>query len=410
MCSPACIAFGREHLSAEDVTDKDVLEVGALGVNGSIRQVVEPLAPRLYVGTDARPGRGVDEICAAERLVERFGAESFDVVLATGVLEHVADWRAAVDAMKRILRPGGVTLITTVSPGFPYHAYPDDYWRFEPEILARALGDFDVEALEQGPMRGVFVFARKRADGEPVDLSALEAIPVAKPTRRARAFATVWRAATGTLALLPVSLRTPRQLARESLAAGAVQKAPELARLVALVRARRPEVVVEIGSFLGGTLAAWCAVAAPDAVLVSVDLSDECETPASPEELRGLARPGQRLEVVRGDSHAEATRREVETALRGREVDFLMIDGDHSYDGVRSDFELYAPLVRDGGLIAFHDVIPGTRIPGVDVHRFWREIRDHYEHEEFVSPGRERGFGPWGGIGVLRYRRERLSG
>ena len=405
MCTPACIAFGRDHLRADDVAGKDVLEVGALHVNGSIRQVVEPLAPRRYVGTDARPGPGVDEICAAERLVERFGPESFDVVLATGVLEHIADWRAAIGSMKRVLRPDGVTLITTVSPGFPYHGYPDDYWRFEPETLAGAFGDFDVEALEQGPMRGVFVFARKRAIAEPVDLSGLEAIPVAKPTRRARAFATVWRAATGTLALLPLSLRTPRQLARESVAAGALQKLPEFERLVALVRARRPAAVVEIGSFLGGTLAAWCKVAAPDAVLVSVDLADEAETPASPEELRALARPGQRLEVVRGDSHAEATRREIEAALAGREVDFLMIDGDHSYDGVRADFELYAPLVGDGGLIALHDISPGTRVPGVEVHRFWREIRDRYEHEEFVTPGRERGFGPWGGIGVLRYRR-----
>jgi predicted O-methyltransferase YrrM len=406
MCSRACIAFGREHLDREDIAGKDVLEVGSLDVNGSLREVVEPLGPKRYLGVDVRPGPGVDEICAAERLVERFGPESFDVVLATDVLEHVADWKAAIGSMKRVLRPGGVTLLTTVAPGFPYHGYPDDYWRFEPEVLERAFADFDVEAFEHGSaMLGVNVLARKRANGTPVELAELQAVPVAKPTRSRRAFAAVWGTATTALSTLPLSLRSTRQLARESLAAGAIQKVPELALLIALVKARRPRAVLEIGSFRGGTLAAWCKVAAPDAVLVSVDLPEEAETPAAPDELRRLARASQRLEVVRGDSHVEETKREVENALAETEVDFLMIDGDHSYDGVRRDFELYAPLVRDRGLIAFHDIVPHTGRPNIEVDRFWTEIRDRYEHEEFVARGRDVGLGPWGGIGVLRYRR-----
>ena len=43
-------------------------------------------------------------------------------------------------------------------------------------------------------------------------------------------------------------------------------------------------------------------------------------------------------------------------APRGEPLDLLFIDGDHSYDGVRADFELYGRLVRPGGLIALHDV------------------------------------------------------
>jgi hypothetical protein len=37
----------------------------------------------------------------------------------------------------------------------------------------------------------------------------------------------------------------------------------------------------------------------------------------------------------------------------------LFIDGDHTYEGVRRDFEMYSPLVRKGGIIAFHDIYPG---------------------------------------------------
>jgi predicted O-methyltransferase YrrM/SAM-dependent methyltransferase len=408
VCNPACIAFGRKQLGADEVAGKAVLEVGALDVNGSLRRHVEALGPEAYLGIDVEPGPGVDEVCPAERLLERYGRDRFDLVLATEVLEHVLDWRGAVDAMKGVLRPGGVALVTTRAPGFPFHAYPADYWRFDPALIEQVFADFELEALEPDPtMPGVFLKARKRANGAAVDLTGIEPVRVLPPPRRAAVFAKVWGGATRAGSLLPLQLRSPRQLARESLAAGALQKVPELARLIALVKARRPRAVVEIGSFRGGTLAAWCKVATPDAVVVSVDLpAEEYGTPASSDDLRALARGHQRLEVVRGDSHAEETRREVESALAGRAVDFLMIDGDHSYEGVRRDFELYAPLVRKGGLVAFHDVLPHPKVPGVEVDRLWRELRERYEHEEFVERGHDLGFGEWGGIGVLRYRPE----
>lgn len=36
-------------------------------------------------------------------------------------------------------------------------------------------------------------------------------------------------------------------------------------------------------------------------------------------------------------------------------IDFLFIDGDHSYEGVKKDFELYSTLVNDNGIIVIHD-------------------------------------------------------
>jgi MMP 1-O-methyltransferase len=36
-------------------------------------------------------------------------------------------------------------------------------------------------------------------------------------------------------------------------------------------------------------------------------------------------------------------------------ISFLWIDGDHSYEGVKKDFDLWSPFVIEGGLIAFHD-------------------------------------------------------
>lgn len=35
--------------------------------------------------------------------------------------------------------------------------------------------------------------------------------------------------------------------------------------------------------------------------------------------------------------------------------DLLFIDGDHSYEGAKQDFDLYFPIVKEGGLVVFHD-------------------------------------------------------
>jgi len=53
---------------------------------------------------------------------------------------------------------------------------------------------------------------------------------------------------------------------------------------------------------------------------------------------------------------------------------FLFIDGDHTYDGVRDDFDNWAQYVAVGGHIAFHDMI---QIPGVkpnSVMEYYAEV------------------------------------
>src|SRR5512133_1128292 len=85
----ACIEYGTTHLTSGDVRGKSVLEVGSQNVNGSLRSYVEGLGPSRYFGVDMTPGDGVDEVCSAEKLIERFGVDAFDVVISTEMLEHV---------------------------------------------------------------------------------------------------------------------------------------------------------------------------------------------------------------------------------------------------------------------------------------------------------------------------------
>ncbi|MEM2900830.1 MAG: methyltransferase domain-containing protein [Thermoplasmata archaeon] len=123
--------FGAKNLSREEIKGKKVIEIGACNVNGSLQPLLKSWEPAEFVGVDIEKGEGVDVICNAENLVDKFGKESYDVVLSMEVLEHVRDWRKVVSNIKNICKNGGIILITTRSYGFGYHAYPYDFWRFE---------------------------------------------------------------------------------------------------------------------------------------------------------------------------------------------------------------------------------------------------------------------------------------
>ncbi len=51
-------------------------------------------------------------------------------------------------------------------------------------------------------------------------------------------------------------------------------------------------------------------------------------------------------------------------------VDILFIDGDHTYNGVKADFEKFFPFVKEGGLVLMHDITNRD----VGVKDYWREI------------------------------------
>ena len=51
--------------------------------------------------------------------------------------------------------------------------------------------------------------------------------------------------------------------------------------------------------------------------------------------------------------------------LNGKQIDIMFIDGDHSLGGARKDFELYSPLVADGGFVVFDDFLDTSYSGGV---------------------------------------------
>ncbi len=112
---------------------------------------------------------------------------------------------------------------------------------------------------------------------------------------------------------------------------------------------------------------------------------------------KSFARDGQKIFLIGGDSHDPKMLKKVKEILGGRKLDFLFIDGDHTYEGVRRDFEMYFPLVRKGGIIAFHDIVPHPPETGAEVDKFWNEIKNNYKYLERVKDWKQ----DWVGISVL---------
>lgn len=166
MCSVSIYGFVID--SIKDGLDKRlrnsrVLEVGSRAVNGSIRPLLEfTCSPAEYVGVDVVPGDFVDQLVPCEALVSKFGRESFDAVICTELLEHVASWKTAVTELKAVLKIGGIILITTRARGYGFHGYPFDRWRYETSDVDTIFRDFRrVSLLPDPEAPGVFYIGQK---------------------------------------------------------------------------------------------------------------------------------------------------------------------------------------------------------------------------------------------------------
>ena len=94
---------------------------------------------KVYVGCDMRPGPGVDRVEDVSAISLPDG--SAGTVLCIETFEHVFEVRRAFDEVFRILKPGGMFVITTPL-NFRIHGYPDDYWRMTPNCLRRLMAPY----------------------------------------------------------------------------------------------------------------------------------------------------------------------------------------------------------------------------------------------------------------------------
>lgn len=84
---------------------------------------------------------------------------------------------------------------------------------------------------------------------------------------------------------------------------------------------------------------------------------------------QNLASYSDRYELIKADSVEGAKR------LESNSLDFVLIDADHSVEGIRRDLEAYYPLVKSGGYVFIHDCNARSVMDGIKKYREENRIR-----------------------------------
>lgn len=177
------------------------------------------------------------------------------------------------------------------------------------------------------------------------------------------------------------------------------QNPSELIRLTRLIQDQQPKTIVEIGTDRGGTLYVWTQALPSAERFVSIDLpggdfGGGYSTGRATFYSSFTQKP---VTCLRKDSHNPATKKALVNAINHEPIDFLFIDGDHTYPGVKQDHTMYKDLMADDGIIAFHDILPNPEASRCNVDRFWDGIKPDHTTTEIIADEDQGG----GGIGVI---------
>lgn len=193
----------------------------------------------------------------------------------------------------------------------------------------------------------------------------------------------------------------------------------ELARFIQSRIGHEPYNILEIGTKNGGTFHIWNSIN-KNGLNISIDMDDGGRhggigTEKMDKRDLWFQERFENCYFIRGDSHDMKTLDTLASGLmstfdyrndvdpyKHEYFDFLFIDGDHTYEGVKMDWEIYSPFVKPGGWIGFHDIQISDHHHSRDVYvgEFWNGLKSSKNHTtiEWIENEKQN----WAGIGLIK--------
>lgn len=171
------------------------------------------------------------------------------------------------------------------------------------------------------------------------------------------------------------------------------QTPPEIIHTLRKIKKRRPKIILEIGSARGGFIYLLSAVLGnSESTFITIDpflkgTKYEKQFTTYKDTINKLKHFYLKNNYmhIRGKSTSKKTMDSLRKYLGGKKVDFLFVDGDHTYKSVLNDWKNYGYFLDKNGLAAFHDIVAYK-----EVNKAWKKIilgQTEYKHEECATEG-----------------------
>jgi len=153
-----------------------------------------------------------------------------------------------------------------------------------------------------------------------------------------------------------------------------LQDAYEIGLCASILNNLNAKNILEIGFNKGGTFYVWCNIFSKKCKKMAIDINiprDICNN---------MKNMYKNISFIVGSSMDKNIIKNIKNKLNKNKLDFLFIDGNHSYKFIEGDFRNYINFVRKNGIIVLHDIKSEP-----SVRKFWNKIKDKYTYREIIN-------------------------
>lgn len=149
-----------------------------------------------------------------------------------------------------------------------------------------------------------------------------------------------------------------------------------------LVRNIKPQIIVELGTYFGTSFSSFCKAVKDENLTTDLYAVDNWEGDEhagfyGDEVLQHVKFLMQKYYPEQNTHLLRTTFDEASTQFNDKTIDILHIDGLHSYEAVKHDFETWSSKVADDGVIILHDILEKRNDFGV--FQLWDELKDRFK-------------------------------